>query len=84
MILAVVGLVIAGVIFANRSSSDTQDYGNNNANHPDGIHYICTNPKAKHKFTLTVQQVSDHHEKNYGRPIICTQCEHEALVAGGN
>lgn len=46
----------------------------NNANAPDGVFYMCSNQGCKHEWNMTMRELSDHHEKNYGQPVPCPKC----------
>jgi rRNA maturation protein Nop10 len=53
----------------------------NNANMPNGTWWICTNNACKNEFSLTMSQLSDHHEKHYGQPVHCPKCDSVAIKA---
>jgi len=69
--LAAIGIGAAawGVFAAIRHSSP---YGDNNADNPNGILYLCEN--CKHEFVLTVKQLEAHHKANWGEPVPCPKC----------
>lgn len=46
----------------------------NNDNFPDGTFWICTDPKCKAEFALTIKELGAHHEKHYGQPPTCPKC----------
>ena len=54
----------------------------NNANAPDGTLWMCTKKDCKHEFHLTLRELSDHHEKNYGQPVPCPKCGDKKTVRG--
>src|SRR5215471_13009636 len=53
----------------------------NNDNFPDGTYWICSEPTCKTEFSLTMTQLSDHHEKHYGQPVPCPKCGKPAIRA---
>src|SRR5687768_13413478 len=40
----------------------------------DGTAYVCQNPACKNEFTLTGEQISQHHRDHYGAPLPCPKC----------
>ncbi|MBL7134551.1 MAG: hypothetical protein ISS78_10675 [Phycisphaerae bacterium] len=70
-IVVVVALVVAGV-WAFTHSSD--EHGDNNADFPDGIHYLCAEADCGHEFTITVKQRAEYNKAHYGESYPCPKC----------
>lgn len=66
------------VVTASWGSSNR--YGDNDADAPDGVHFLCTSKTCGHGFTLTVKQFADHHadDATYGTPVKCPKCGADA------
>ena len=54
----------------------------NNPNRPEGVYFLCSNQKCRHEWNLTMRELSDHHEKNYGQPVPCPKCGDKKTVRG--
>ena len=48
--------------------------GENNANFPEGTDWLCLNKACGNHFKLTMEQLGEHHKKNYGQPVKCPKC----------
>lgn len=73
--MVIVATVVAVAAFAwMRDSAST-------VNAPEGTWWLCTNDQCKHEFNLTLNQVSDHHARNYGQPVPCPKCQTRAARA---
>ena len=46
----------------------------NNANFPEGTDWQCLNTSCGNHFKLTMAQLGEHHQKNYGQPVKCPKC----------
>ncbi|KPK41211.1 MAG: hypothetical protein AMK72_15480 [Planctomycetes bacterium SM23_25] len=64
-----IGAAAWGVLAAIRHSNP---YGDNNADNPHGILYLCED--CRHEFVLTVKQLAAHHKANWGEPVPCPKC----------
>ena len=64
-----VGVAACGILAVIRHSNP---YGDNNADNPHGILYLCKD--CKHEFVLTVKQLEAHHKANWGEPVPCPKC----------
>jgi rRNA maturation protein Nop10 len=67
-------VIIAGVVYWFYRPA-------NNANMPRGTWWICSNNSCKTEFSLSMSQLSDHHEKHYGQPVPCPKCGSAAVKA---
>jgi hypothetical protein len=73
--IAIVAVVVtAGVIFWWYQPA-------NNANVPGGTWWICKSESCKQEFSLSMAQLSDHHEKHYGQPVPCAKCGSASVKA---
>lgn len=46
----------------------------NNANAPEGVSYMCAAQNCRHEWNMTMRELSDHHQENYGQPVPCPDC----------
>ena len=60
-------LVVAGFVFWRWRPA-------NNANHPDGIAFICQNAQCKNEFVMTIRDYDDYKSKHYGESMACPKC----------
>ena len=68
-IVAIVGAVLAvGAFVWFRDPAGA-------VNAPGGTWWLCQNDQCKHEYNLTLAQVSDHHSRNYGKPMACPKCK---------
>ncbi len=80
IILAIVGFVVAAVILF-RPTNENNNYGDNNANFPEGTLWLCGDAACGHSFNLTMKELGQHHEKHYGEPVPCAKCNKPAARA---
>ena len=78
--VAAIGFIAAAIILF-RPTGGENTYGDNNANLPDGVLFICGEKTCGHTFPLTMKQLGEHHEKHYGEPVPCAKCAKPALRA---
>jgi len=80
-LVVLVGLIVLSVWL--RSGDWGRGYGDNNANFPDGIHFVCSDKTCEHGFTLTVKQWNAHHadDATYGTPAGCPHCGTDSIRA---
>ena len=67
---AVVVIIIAVVLIYAQARGPA-----NNANFPEGLQYVCTDPGCGNAFTMTTREFGQHNEKHYGQPVPCPKCE---------
>ena len=72
VIVVVVGGVLAFMAFRRPA---------NNANFPEGTHWLCGDPKCATHYTLSVKELGEHHRKNFGKRPPCPKCGKEAFGA---
>ncbi len=49
-------------------------HGDNSANFPDGLFYVCQRESCGEEFVLTVREFGRHHEEHWGEPVPCPTC----------
>lgn len=73
--LFVVLVLVAAVILAVTAIWITlHPYGDNSADFPDGIFYVCQGQGCGEGFVLTVKEFERHHQKHLGNPVPCPKC----------
>lgn len=73
-IVSVIAIFIGLVLLVRPLFTSDGPYGDNNANLPEGAWYQCTDGSSPHAFHLTVKELSDHFEANYGKPDSQPKC----------
>jgi hypothetical protein len=53
----------------------------NNANFPEGTHWMCVDPSCGGQSTLTMAQLGQHNQKNFGKRPFCPKCTKETVRA---
>jgi|tagenome__1003787_1003787.scaffolds.fasta_scaffold18987997_2 hypothetical protein len=53
----------------------------NNANFPEGTHWICRDPSCGTQVTLTMKQLGEHNQQHFGKLPFCPKCNKEMLRA---
>ena len=84
LVVAVVAVVVlAAAAVWTMTTGSARDYGENNADFPEGIHFICTSEACGHGFTFTVRKWAEIQadDANYGKPPRCPKCGAEAVRA---
>jgi len=77
-LLVVLVLATAVVLGATAAWKTLYPYGDNSANFPEGVFYICQD--CGEQLVLTLKQLGEHHEKHYGQPVPCPKCESKKTV----
>jgi hypothetical protein len=72
--------VLALIVWWFRSGGD--NYGDNNANFPDGMVFICSSDACNHAFAMTMTEYGEHHKNHYGEPIACPKCSKTPAIRG--
>ncbi len=74
---SIVAILVALMLWL-KPFSQSEGYGDNNANLPDGVWYICGDAACSHEWHLTVEQLEAHVGATYGQPRTqppCPKCE---------
>lgn len=73
-LISVITILIVLVVMVRPLFIGESEYGDNNANLPDGAWYQCTDQASPHSFHLSVKQLNEHFETHYGKPDSQPKC----------
>ncbi|GEM_PF-3438580 len=73
-LISIVAILIGLVLLVRPLFTGDSVHGDNNANLPQGVWYQCSDPQTPHAFHLTVKELSNHFEANYGKPDSQPKC----------
>ncbi len=73
-LVSLIAIFIGLALLVRPLFTGNNPHGDNNANLPEGAWYQCTDPAASHAFHLTVKELSNHFEANYGKPESQPRC----------
>jgi len=79
VVVTVSALVLTLVIWWFRGGDS---YGDNNANFPDGVIWLCGDDACNHVFAMTMAELGEHHETHYGEPVACPKCGKTPVIRG--
>ncbi len=77
-LLVAIVLAAAVVLAATAARKTLYPYGDNSANFPEGVFYVCQD--CGEQFVLTMKQLGKHHEKHWAEPVPCPKCESKKTV----